>query len=1463
MVKSKIQLYRNDANRSEVLTYNGVVLDEYCTYCTISESLYEDTFSAELDLRLPKLQKQTGLEGEVVEVVKEYAITQSQFTKPILKVQTNTSVGQIVLEDGVKLEKLSEVGDYAKVLYNGKEYYIDKNNIGNFTTEIEKIEIGENVFGYTNAEYTVLNFQPNTRVQILDESNVQNYKVKKDNVEYTIPKKITISEQVGTITYIRILVNTNAYLDKNTSSAPLFTIPGNSEVEFVDEYLNWVKVKYNGQIAFIEKVRTDRISLGTFGIITANGGLNLRTTYPSGTVLITIPKNTKIKIERQENGWIKTTYGGYTGWCSATYVGSIAEEFEERQVNQTGDKRTQAIYEDKVVDTLQSKREIEKIYQTIEHKYCETVTKEWNAIIFEEPSFMSVPIAILNPGIKVRILGKENDYYRVEYGFTTGYIMSDKLTNFTTEITYETIIKEESKEVEIRDILKLGSILKIADEYGDEIFRITNINGDDTVQTVYARQITLEDSLSLWVEDSRPTLMNGAGALEKLYTDSVGKVKEFLTYSDITETSTAYIEDKTFYDALHDTDNGFLARWGGEIERRGYKLSILKQRGNDNGVVFRRGKNYSGVSEDVQLDDLITRIIPVGFDGIQIEEKYVDSPKVNDYYNIFPREIKFEDVKYKNSPNNSDGEGFDTLEEAQEELRKRAREYFLINKCDEIKATYNIEVVDVSKTEEYKDYSIFETTWIGDIVQILDEKIGINFSSRVVSRKYDVLSEKRTTTKVSNVIQSGTILTLEDLAEKIENIQFPEIATPEIPGIQEIIEEVTGIVEDIIKQGSFGGHVVLKENEILVMDTKDVNTAKQGIVINKNGLAGFTNGYFGSYNTAITIDGQIVANAITVGKLNANLIKVGTLMSANGKSWLNMENGTFNWGDKLIFDGDNFQLKLSDGKDLETTLSDIKATANGLEIKVTKEGGNNLLNNSSFETERVFKVNRLEPNTNRWSITALVHDTFIAQNRGEKFLYMETNGGLCGVETNLEFDCSPNTTYCISMDTAFKTTGKIEHAKIFLVSNDFGGEIVIFENLEIKDYWNRQSYIFRSGLLEGKVHLKLGFTATGFSWGAFDNIKVERGEFATAWTPSANEIYQANTVINENGVTVYGHDNTSATFSFNGSVWRDNQGHEGIGIDNGGIEFMDTANEEFVGFLRSCRKTKKPEHNGVILSTAGYGDYLALGTSNSHRGGSFSSSEALTIHDSHILDKYNAGIHLWNFDNVQSIDAIVYNHTHYLQESGNMYVPTVIYLSTRENNYPCWIGETAKGSELGVFGDNKVVIGVREGTTNRSVLTISEDMSSGTAHYIDAFGSLNMNGHSIINSRSIYSLANTYSRSSVEGFSLKCNTDSIRYIYKKITSKDNKIILSLPKMYRGNPYTIINITKYSKGDVWICEEFEDRFILETTHEMVVNIEIQIDINDEIMVNRTTYTNEDSTAVPKEVKPTLKEKEDIT
>ena len=63
----KIELFESTANKHEVLGYNGIVLDEYCSYCQISESLTENDFSVELDLRFPG----SLLSQKVEEVEKE------------------------------------------------------------------------------------------------------------------------------------------------------------------------------------------------------------------------------------------------------------------------------------------------------------------------------------------------------------------------------------------------------------------------------------------------------------------------------------------------------------------------------------------------------------------------------------------------------------------------------------------------------------------------------------------------------------------------------------------------------------------------------------------------------------------------------------------------------------------------------------------------------------------------------------------------------------------------------------------------------------------------------------------------------------------------------------------------------------------------------------------------------------------------------------------------------------------------------------------------------------------------------------------------------------------------------------------------------------------------------------------------------------------------------------------------
>ena len=518
------------------------------------------------------------------------------------------------------------------------------------------------------------------------------------------------------------------------------------------------------------------------------------------------------------------------------------------------------------------------------------------------------------------VLDEYCTYCQISESLTENDFSVELDLRFPGSLSSQKVEEVEKEDIigKIKSILLNGSILKVKDEYDDyEIFRITNINinTNNSTTTVYGRQITLEDSLRLWINSSKPTNMTGASALEKLYTDSEGRIKELTTYSNINTTDTVFIVRKNLNEAIFDDDVSFLERWGGEVERRGYNLSILKERGSDKGVVFRRGKNYTGIEEDVNQDKLVTRIIPIAFDGITLPEIYVDSPKINNYYNIFPQEIKFEEVKYKDSPNNSNKEGFDTLEEVYAELRKQASEYFTNNKCDELKGVYNIKVVDVSSTEEYKELSIFEKTWIGDTVTIIDEKLNLNIKARVTKRKFDVIKGIRSETEVTNITSRRSSLSLESLQNQINNIQIPEV-----PDTDLIIQQAKEEAEEIIRNGITDSYVVLKENEILVMDTNNVDTAVKVLKMNKNGIAGSTTGYSGSFDLAMTVDGQIVADRITTGILNANLIKAGTLMSANGKSWLNMENGTFNFSNKITYDGSSFNISMGENEEINNLI---------------------------------------------------------------------------------------------------------------------------------------------------------------------------------------------------------------------------------------------------------------------------------------------------------------------------------------------------------------------------------------------------------------------------------------------------------------------------------------------------------------------------------------------------------------
>lgn len=449
------------------------------------------------------------------------------------------------------------------------------------------------------------------------------------------------------------------------------------------------------------------------------------------------------------------------------------------------------------------------------------------------------------------------------------------------------------------------SILKVKEQYGYEIFKICKVAKDINKIRVYGRQITIDSSLGCWLSDVRPTSLNGQASLDYMlhgtneYINNKQYARDLELFSDITKINTAYFQDMNLYRALHDTEQSFKNRWGGEVQRRGYRININNRIGTNRGFQIRSNKNLLGFEVETNVDSVVTRIKPKGFNGITIDD-YVDSSLINNYSRIYTKEIKYEDVKVKSEDSN---EGYNTLAEAQTELIRRAKDEFITNHIDEIQATYRISFLDLSKTEEYKDYAILERCYIGDTVNVYEEKLGININVRVNKIKYNILTQE--------VIEIE--LTNSDLSKyKVPSIIDIKNQLDLIPSSDSILSEAKKNATDLINSGLKDSYVIVRKNEILIMDTQDINTAKNVWRWNNGGLGFSSTGYYGEFGTAITRDGKIVADFITTGLLNANLIRAGIIKGFNDNLIINLDTGevTFKKG-KL--EGNNALIDITDG----------------------------------------------------------------------------------------------------------------------------------------------------------------------------------------------------------------------------------------------------------------------------------------------------------------------------------------------------------------------------------------------------------------------------------------------------------------------------------------------------------------------------------------------------------------------
>jgi len=138
--------------------------------------------------------------------------------------------------------------------------------------------------------------------------------------------------------------------------------------------------------------------------------------------------------------------------------------------------------------------------------------------------------------------------------------------------------------------------------------------------------------------------------------------------------------------------------------------------------------------------------------------------------------------------------------------------------------------------------------------------------------------------------------------------QLEETIGNEVSDLEQAIIDATDLLT-----AELGGYVVKRQNELLIMDTTDVETAQKVWRWNLNGLGYSSTGVNGTYGTAITMNGAIVANYITTGTMSADRVRTGLITSEDGNTWINLDNGSFNFKNQLLWDSVDNRIEVGSG----------------------------------------------------------------------------------------------------------------------------------------------------------------------------------------------------------------------------------------------------------------------------------------------------------------------------------------------------------------------------------------------------------------------------------------------------------------------------------------------------------------------------------------------------------------------
>lgn len=356
-------------------------------------------------------------------------------------------------------------------------------------------------------------------------------------------------------------------------------------------------------------------------------------------------------------------------------------------------------------------------------------------------------------------------------------------------------------------------------------------------------------------------------------------------------------------------EGSILDVYGGEWHYDKFTCTNMESRGQDTGYTIRYGKNLIDLKQDENCSNVYTGVVGywANSEGTIVKTGIITIGSAN-FTRIMMLDLTAE---YEEAP-------------TVEMLTTRVERYIRNN---------NLGTPDINLTVDF--LQLEEGAWqtacnspslsteskvinLCDTATIYFEELGVNATAKCIKTEYDVIQERYNKITLGNAKST--------FADTIVSTQKALEPTAMLKKVTTAIERATDLIT-----GNLGGYVVINDanndgypDEILIMNTADITTATKVWRWNKNGLGYSSTGYNGTYTTAITADGAIVADFISTGLLSDGV---------GNNSW-NLNTGVLSLDASTTLDGTNLDTRIG-------------LTETGLTSKVSKDSVISEINQSA------------------------------------------------------------------------------------------------------------------------------------------------------------------------------------------------------------------------------------------------------------------------------------------------------------------------------------------------------------------------------------------------------------------------------------------------------------------------------------------------------------------------------------